>query len=531
MPRLPHHTKIGLVTVGALIIFGFYSNLNTISFCPTQPVIVAKTEKSIATKNQDAQKTKTIEENYQEYASEDSQVPESLLPHHPFDNLCRFPLVATYPEDLSSFRVGERLRQLKCPIESYPLASIDSEGYLYIHNHFEHYGNVTEGVNCSIIILEGGLRDPKTNKGKDTMNEVKTFQGIENMRLWVNADAYTVRCMKKDQIVWEKAFPGMRDITKEKNTLTVAKDIPEFDDYGRKLKQKPRKMADRYSIDILGFDSTARSMFFRHLPRTVDTMNRLGFHFFYGYNKIGDNSMINLGPILAGDLPEIANEPQFDVSGDINADWLMPQHRKLDPTNLPFLWKMMKEKFGCRSMLNEDISMKHLGLFHYPSYEFLPGFTESPADHFYRVYYLAVYDKWRYSQCKNGDQIQKEFVDLWYRFSHQYRDICHFGFTFMTTLTHEAGLTLEPLDEYLAGRLAQLHLSGALDNTLSIVMGDHGNRIGLQQFSYSGRIEERMPLLAVRLPNNFSRNYPVEYGHFIKNKYKLVRYIFAFQWS
>ncbi len=50
MPRLPHHTKIGLATVGALIIFGFYSNFNTISFCPTQPVIVAKTEKSIITR-------------------------------------------------------------------------------------------------------------------------------------------------------------------------------------------------------------------------------------------------------------------------------------------------------------------------------------------------------------------------------------------------------------------------------------------------------------------------------------------------
>lgn len=42
-------------------------------------------------------------------------------------------------------------------------------------------------------------------------------------------------------------------------------------------------------------------------------------------------------------------------------------------------------------MLNEDISMQQLGLFHYPGYGFLPGFTETPADHFYRVYYLAVY--------------------------------------------------------------------------------------------------------------------------------------------
>ena len=42
-------------------------------------------------------------------------------------------------------------------------------------------------------------------------------------------------------------------------------------------------------------------------------------------------------------------------------------------------------------MLNEDISIRYLGLFHYPDHEFLPGFTEMPADHFYRAYYLAVY--------------------------------------------------------------------------------------------------------------------------------------------
>ncbi|PAV83589.1 hypothetical protein WR25_22337 [Diploscapter pachys] len=261
-----------------------------------------------------------------------------------------------------------------------------------------------------IVIIEGALRDPKTNQGKDVIKEA-----IENKRLWVNADAYIVRCKKNKAIVWEKPFPGMRDITKEKNTVAEAKDIEEFDDFGRKLKMKPRKMPDRYSIDILGFDSTARSMFFRHLPRTVDTMNKLGYHFFYGYNK-----------------------------------------------------------------------------------------------------------NWTYGPCKDGDQIQKEFVDLWYRFAHKYKDICHFGFTFVTTLTHEVGLTLETLDEYLAGRLAQLHLSGALDNSLSIIMGDHGNRIGLQQYSYSGRIEERMPLMAIRLPNNFAKTYPTEYGHFIKNKYKLV---------
>ncbi|PAV77320.1 hypothetical protein WR25_08406 [Diploscapter pachys] len=448
---------------------------------------------------------------------------ESLLPHHPFDNACRFPIVATYPEDLSSYRVGERLRTLKCPIEEYPLATQDSEGYLYIHNHFEHYGNTTADVKCKVIILEGGLRDPKTNKGKDKIEHVKVYEGIENKRLWVNADNYLVKCTRQGKVTWEKPFAGMRDDSKERNVMFVAKDVSGLDSFGMRIREKPKKTPERYSIDILGFDSTARNMFVRHMPRTVDTMNKLGYHFLYGYNKVGDNSVINLGPLLAGDMKEALEAPMNDTSGDLNADWLFPLHSKLDPSAVPFLWKLMKEKFGCKTMFNDDPSVKQRGLFHYPRYEFLPGFSEMPADHYYRPYYVTLFEKWLYGPCKDGDQIQKDFVDLWYRFAQRYQDVCHFGFTFITTLTHEAGLTIELIDEYLAGRLSQLHLTGALDNSLSIIMGDHGNRIGIQQFSYTGRIEERMPLMAIRLPTNFAEKYPNEYANFLKNKFKLTR--------
>lgn len=130
--------------------------------------------------------------------------------------------------------------------------------------------------------------------------------------------------------------------------------------------------------------------------------------------QIGDNSMVNLAPILVGDVKEALEQPKLDSSGDINAQWILPTTLKMDPTILPFLWKMMKEsrhfmvqketlrfpEYGCKSMLNEDISQKSLGLFHYPPNEFLPGFTESPADHFYRAYYLQVY-KVRYTSELN----------------------------------------------------------------------------------------------------------------------------------
>ncbi|EGT37602.1 hypothetical protein CAEBREN_32530 [Caenorhabditis brenneri] len=189
----------------------------------------------------------------------------------------------------------------------------------------------------------------------------------------------------------------------------------------------------------------------------------------------------------------------------------------------------LENHWDCSTIHRQNFSQVGVFLFFRPSkLSFVSGFTENPADHYYRVYYLAVYEKWKYEACRDGEQLQNEFINIWRRFAHRYRDICHFGFTFVTTLTHEAGLVIEILDEKLAASLSQMHLDGDLNNTFSIIMGDHGNRIGAVQRRYHGRIEERMPLMAVRFPNGFSEKYPEEYKNFLENKYKLTRFFHSF---
>ncbi|KAK6013059.1 hypothetical protein OSTOST_21690, partial [Ostertagia ostertagi] len=203
----------------------------------------------------------------------------------------------------------------------------------------------------------------------------------------------------------------MRDFSREKNKVTTnsvphsrkpfsllssqvypSDETESFDRYGRRRRktsiiEKPK----RYSVDILGFDSTSRTMFMRHMPRTLDLMDKLGYEILYGYNKVGDNSMVNLLPILAGDIQEALDEPMNDTSGDVNTQWILPTEKKLNPSHILFLWKIMREKFGCRTMFNDDIAVKERGLFHYPDKEFLRGFTSQPTDHYYRAYYIAVF--------------------------------------------------------------------------------------------------------------------------------------------
>ncbi|VDO22358.1 unnamed protein product [Haemonchus placei] len=427
------------------------------------------------------------------------------------------------------WHVSERMRQLKCPYEDFDMATMDSEGYMYVHPHFTRYPNITDDVKCKVVFIEGGLRNNVTNEGSTKIIEVATVEAPENTRFYANADAFYIRCHQKNKQIFEKVFAGMRDFNKQKNkvrrlnVIYISEDTESFDHFGGKRKKPPIiDKPKRFSIDILAFDSTSRTMFMRHMPRTVDLMDKLGYEILYGYNKVGDNSMVNLLPILVGDIPEALAEPVKDSSGDVNTQWILPTKKKLDPSQLPFLWKIMQEKFGCRTMFNDDIADVSRGLFHYPGNEFKPGFTSQPADHYYRAYYIAIFKKWVYTVCKDGDQIQREFVDLWRRFAHRYKKICHFGFTFITSLTHEAGLTLETLDEYLRSSLENLQLSGTLDNTVSIIMGDHGNRIGAVKYSYTGTIEERMPLMAIKLPTDFKKLYPNEYANFLENKWKLT---------
>ncbi|EPB78142.1 hypothetical protein ANCCEY_02782 [Ancylostoma ceylanicum] len=467
--------------------------------------------------------SKRYAEEPQSELSSQEVVEDDDLPFHPFENSCKFAMPNTYARDIAGdFRTGERLRQLQCPYENFDFATMDSEGYMYVHPHFTRYPNITTDVKCHVVFLEGALRNKLTNKGKDNFKEVAVVEAPENTRFLANGDAFYIRCYQKEKQIFQQVYAGIRDLEREPNRIYIAKDMESFDDYGRRQKIEKKSTPQRYSIDILGFDSTSRTMFLRHLPRTMETMNKLGYELLYGYNKVGDNSMVNVGPILAGDIPAALKEPKLDASGDINANWILPSDKKMDPTDLPLLWKMMKEKYGCRSMFNDDISMSSFGLFQYPRQEFLPGFTSSPADHFYRTYYLAVYKNWRYSQCKDGGQIQRQFVDLWRRFSNKYKDICHFGFTFVTTLTHEVGFVLETMDEQISSSLQNLYFTGALDKGISIIMGDHGNRIGLVQYKYTGRIEERMPLMAIRLPPDFKKLHPKEYSNFLVNKYKLT---------
>ena len=77
----------------------------------------------------------------------------------------------------------------------------------------------------------------------------------------------------------------------------------------------------------------------------------------------------------------------------------------------------------------------------------------------------------------------------------------YFSFSFLTEYTHDDLVVPNGLDRQLKRFIENLVNQKHLDNTLLIVLSDHGNR--LQRFSYEtndGRTERYMPFLSIKMP-------------------------------
>ncbi|KAH7694213.1 Protein F07C3.3, partial [Aphelenchoides avenae] len=111
---------------------------------------------------------------------------------------------------------------------------------------------------------------------------------------------------------------------------------------------------------------------------------------------------------------------------------------------------------------------------------------------------------------------------MWERFSMKFTNKSHFAFNFFTGLTHASANNVELFDAPLADTLDRLNRSGLFDNTFVIIMGDHGQRISSIQNTYTGRIEERMPMFGMHVPERFRKQHPEKYRKLQENKNRLT---------
>lgn len=260
------------------------------------------------------------------------------------------------------------------------------------------------------------------------------------------------------------------------------------------------------NVIILGFDSLSRNSFIRKLPKSYAYLTAtLGADVLQGYNIVGDGTPQALIPLLTGqtelELPEARR--RMPNSGTVDA--------------FPFIWNAF-ERSGYVTAFNEDLP--NVGTFSYR----LNGFGAQPTHHYQRTYYVAVQPELRGQPrlCYGQHPRHQAMLNYTRQFLEAYPERAHFAFSFHGELSHDSINLVGVADDDLERWLRGLNTNGLLENTLLVVMSDHGNRFAEVRDTLQGKLEERLPFFGFVFPEWFKKTHSTEYGTFRGNVGSLV---------
>ena len=263
----------------------------------------------------------------------------------------------------------------------------------------------------------------------------------------------------------------------------------------------------RLNVLMFGFDSVSRHMFQRVLPKTHRYFTEtLGGNVLEGYNIVGDGTPQALMPILTGksetDIPEVRRG--------------MKNAKRLDEV-LMFVWRRFQQE-GYITQWGED--MANIGTFNLR----MLGFLHQPVDHYMRPFYLAAipfYGRFK-PYCIGSRPRHRVFIDWIKEGLQTNKGTNMFTFGFFSEFSHNNNSLLAQTDEDIVSFLEFLETEGHLDNTVLILMSDHGVRIGEFRKTEQGKLEERMPYFGFRFPEKLKQKYPKHIRNVKTNTKRLV---------
>ncbi|XP_052777656.1 uncharacterized protein LOC128214974 [Mya arenaria] len=266
------------------------------------------------------------------------------------------------------------------------------------------------------------------------------------------------------------------------------------------------KITERLNVMMIGMDSVSRLSFNRQMVKTKEFLEKeLDAFDMSGYNKVADNTFINIVPMTMGKF--VFEMPWDESQSSVPFD------------NFEFIWNKYSNS-GYRTFYAEDAP--EIAIF-----DFLKaGFDTPPADHFNRPMSVAMEMKeelWSNNHHCVQNRLETDIVLKYLSdFAETYKKEAHFSFTFITRLSHEDVNSAGAADVPYYNFFKSLHEKDLLMNTVIFFYSDHGMRFGKIRETYIGKLEERLPFMYVVLPKWLTRNYPFLKTNLQTNAHRLT---------
>ncbi|XP_023941563.2 uncharacterized protein LOC112048308 [Bicyclus anynana] len=263
-----------------------------------------------------------------------------------------------------------------------------------------------------------------------------------------------------------------------------------------------------YNVIVMGIDAVSRLNFYRTMPNTLSFLKENGAIELLGYNKVGDNTFPNLIPMLMG-LPVEA----------LNITCIPHEGSHFD--NCPFLWEYFKQA-GYYTAFGEDSSS--LGTFNYAQ----GGFIGTPTDYYLHTFIneaernVGLNKDFNSLLCMNDKYFYKVLLDYIENLTLTLKSKKLFGFFWEVTMSHDYLNYPMIMDHDYTNLLKRLQTTGYLDDTILILVSDHGIRWGKIRSTNQGRLEERLPFVYILTPPTFRNKYRLAHKNLKMNSHRLT---------
>ncbi|XP_052271756.1 uncharacterized protein LOC127872463 [Dreissena polymorpha] len=273
---------------------------------------------------------------------------------------------------------------------------------------------------------------------------------------------------------------------------------PFWNEYAKLKKTVGHETPSTPSVLLLGLDSVSRSHATRNLPKSLNFLrNEMGAYDFVGYRKVGENTYPNLVALLTG-----KSHSSFPF---VTNNWAYAD-------SLPFLWKEPFMK-SVATVYSEDRA--EIAAFNYIK----RGFEKVPTDYYFRPYNLALH---KFQPVLN-EQLPKPDMDC-YGYRNYFELLLQyfkcflqvnnykrkFGIIWSNQVAHEEFTALKRGDESLLEFLTWMKNNINMQNTILVILSDHGYRIGGASLTHIGREENNNPWLMMIVPPHLKSNVTIE---------------------
>eukprot|EP00111_Clytia_hemisphaerica_P010755 TCONS_00031414-protein len=237
------------------------------------------------------------------------------------------------------------------------------------------------------------------------------------------------------------------------------------------------------NIAIQMYDSQSRANFQRHAIKTMDFLEKDVDSFIFQSNSIvGDGTTAQISAMLTG----VAEKDQYETRRGF------PNTRTVD--DFEWIFKYFHNA-GYATMYSEDDM--DFGTFNYR----LNGFAKPPALWYPKPMWLGWVQDYNHKHLCGAEQN----IGLLKQFDEMFRYYGRFAFALTAKFCHDDPNTLQLMDQQTLDLIKYYKKE---DNTIFILFGDHGSRAGKLRETLQGKLEERIPFLAMVVPSWLKVKHP-----------------------